>query len=167
MAKSKDPLKVTILPEGSLTPELTLFHFFVIAQKTREGTERNVPVLITERYSKDGKLQMFWFIVMVWFYKRNIVLEFRGSSLLYCNNIVSYVQNDHTHQTIMVWFEYIGKWINCLWAPEFMHWSGPVKVKFWQATSPWNSDIGQQKWQQVTQGWVETSTATERKGQLQ
>ena len=33
--------------------------FFVIAQKTREGTERKVPVLITERYSKDGKLQMF------------------------------------------------------------------------------------------------------------
>ena len=59
MAKSKDPLKVTLLPEGSLTPELTLFHIFVIAQKTREGTERKVPVLITERYSKDWKLQMF------------------------------------------------------------------------------------------------------------
>ena len=47
MAKSKDPLKVTLLPEGSLTPELTVFHFFVIAQKTREVTERKAPELIT------------------------------------------------------------------------------------------------------------------------
>ena len=31
--------------------------------------------------------------------------------------------------------------------------------KFRQATWPWNSDIGQQKWRQITQRWVETATA--------
>ena len=35
MAKSKDPLKVTILPEGSLTPELTLFHFCCYCSKDK------------------------------------------------------------------------------------------------------------------------------------
>ena len=51
MAKSKDPLKVTLLSEGSLTQNWLFSIFFVIVQKTREGTERKAPELITERYS--------------------------------------------------------------------------------------------------------------------
>lgn len=94
-------MKVTILPGGSLTPELTIFHFFfVIAQKTREGTERKVPVLITERYRLETSNVLIHSYGVI--YKRNIVLDLRGSSLLYCDNIVSYGQNDHTRQTITV-----------------------------------------------------------------
>ena len=37
---------------------------------------------------------------------------------------------------------------------------GPVRVKFRQATWPWNSDIRQVKWRQTTWRWVKTATAT-------
>lgn len=39
---------------------------------------------------------------------------------------------------------------------------GHVKDKFRQVTWAWNSDIGQQKWQQMIQRWAETATATEK-----
>lgn len=93
------------------------FSLLLLKRQEKELREKFQCLSLKERLETSNVLIHSYGVI----YKRNIVLDFRGSSLLYCDNIVSYGQNDHTHQTIMVWFEYIGKWINCLWTPEFLH----------------------------------------------
>lgn len=47
-------------PRWKPDPRIDSFPFsLLLLKKTRERTERKAPELITERYSKDGKLQMF------------------------------------------------------------------------------------------------------------